>query len=695
MGKKWGQVLQENPNWAPPQRAEAQDQYFNQVVAPQIPGGGLSEARAQFYKDFPLPQYRPTGQGAYNQEIIRMDAGHQARLQGDNKAGIDGGSQGYFANKFGPKNKMEQQREDYVNPFLAGMGGAMKQPYNWMKQGGANVLNDMGLMSDEYKAGVDKNVIEDKQMYENLTRQSAAAGEGGFSGDMAVTAPISTLAKTAGAIKNPYMASAGGGAVMSGTQVVEDPDNFYGKSTGNALIGIITGTGMTKMTKYFPERVKYRDTSIESAERRMKENIMGGSPGGTGREAGQSAGSFTKELKDMTKKEVTGLYEAAKKNYGNDVDIPTGGFLNALKVELGRTGKSPEGTDLRSVNSMVRAFVKENNAPSVKKIMQQLKSKEINAAQSKQMIDDLPQNKSVHQLDRLDKDIGIAWKKGNKSTVAEGSDGMVRLANLMRSSLEGSLKSHRAGGIFAIAKKKFETTKAAQSLKVGEKQISLNRFIDKAKPEEFSKDLFFKGSIDNVLKAKEIMLEGHTKIKGMDYKKGAKAWNDSRAHLFSEMLGFANPNVKGKKLVNPDKFQEMMDKLGPEKLEAIFSESERKIMKTIASVDDRTALEILKSTFGGPRMSWEGRMFREVGKILIKALFQSKESAGFARKVAEKLEIKPKYNILGDIASRTPFAQATGSVTRESIADTDHTMQLIKSMGRSAANATREALGAK
>lgn len=616
----------------------------------------------------PQGQTHPQGQEAYNQEIIRMNAGHQSRLARDNS------QHGYLTKGLGlqPESGMEKQREEYVNPFTAGLGGAMKQPYNWLKQGVANVLNDMGMMSDEYKAGVDKNVIEDKQMYENLTRNSSYAGAGGFFGDMAVSAPISTLAKTKKAIDNPYLFGGGGGAVMSGTQVVEDPDSFYGKSTGNAIIGLITGMGTTKMMRYFPERYKYRDTSIESAERKMKQDIMRGAPEGSNLKAGKSVGAYTKELKDMTKKEVTALYESAKKSYGDEVDIPAGGFLDAIKTELKRAGTSKAGADLRSVNHLVKTFIKENNAPAMKEIGRKLKAKEITSGQAKEMIDELPKNLNVHQLDRLDKDINIAWNKGRKAITNDGDGGPLFYAKTLRESLEGSLKNHRAGGVFAIAKKRFQATRDAQSINVGGKEVTLRRFVDKAKPEEVSKKLFFEGSIDNVLKAKDIMLKGGRDIKGMAQTQGTTAWNNARAELFADMLDFANPNIKGKKLVNPDKFQEMLDKLGPEKMEAIFSESERKIMKTIASVDDRTALEILKSTFGGPRLTWEGRMFREVGKILVKALFQSKESAGFARKVSEHLEIKPKYSFLGDAASRFPAQQITGSATRESIADKDH-----------------------
>ena len=604
------------------------------------------------------------GQEAYAQEIIRMDAGHSARLQGDQE-------RGYFANKFGPKNKMEQQREEYANPFLAGMGGAMLQPYNWLKQGGANVLSDIGLMSDEYKAGVDKNVIEDKQRYELLTRKSAYAGAGGAAGDMAWTAPVSVLAKTMGAVKNPYLFGGGTGAVMSGTQVVEDPDNFYGKSTGNAIMGIVTGTGITKLTRYFPERYKYRDASIETAEKRMKEEIIGGIDS-TNLEVGRGLGAFLKELKDMTKKEVTKLYEAAKKGYGNDVDIPMDGFLRSIKTELKRAGTSKEGADLRSVNHLVKTFIREHNAPAANKILGKLKRKEITTNEAKEMINDLPKKIDVHQLDRLDKDINNAWRKGKKAEMSEGNAGLSFYAKVLRDSLEGSLESHRAGGVFAIAKKKFDTTKAAQSIRIGEKDVPLKRFVDKAKPEEVVDSLFIKGSIDNVIKAKEILIKGHKHIKGMSPTKGELAWNDSAAQLFSDMLDFASPNVKGKRLINPDKFQEMFDKLGPKKLEVIFTKAQLKIMKTIASVDDRTALEILKSTIGGPRFKWEGRLFREVGKILVKALFQSKESAGFARKVAEYLEIKPTYSMLGDAVSRFPSKQITGSLTRESIADKDH-----------------------
>tara|TARA_R110002167_G_scaffold103493_1_gene267737 strand:+ start:9727 stop:11727 length:2001 start_codon:yes stop_codon:yes gene_type:complete len=640
---------------------------------------GYTEAQAtvDFNKSY-VPHGKrglPQGQGAYDAEIIRMNAGHKARLQGDEE-------KGYFANKFGPKNRMEEQREDYVNPFMAGMGGAMKQPYNWVKQAGANVLNDMGLMSDEYKSGVDKNVVEDKQMYENLTRKSAYAGAGGMTGDMAWTAPVSTLAKTAKAIANPYKFGMGVGAGISGTQPVEDPEDFWGKTTGNAILGAITGAAVTKATKYFPERYKYRDTSIENAERKMKGPILGGSPEGTKLETGRAVGEHLTALKDMTKKEVTSLYEGAKKSYGNDVDIPMDGFLNSLKQPLSQTGTSKFGEDVRAVNQLVKSFIKENNKGALAGIKKQFANKEISKDEAAELIKELPQNINVHQLDTLDKMVGMAWSAGKKKLNVDKHGGWLMYATQMKKSLEGSLKGQRAEAVFAVAKQKFETTKSAQSINIGGSEVSLRRFVDKAKPEEVSKKLFFEGSIDNVLKAKDILLKGHKNIKGMDGAKGTETWNKARAQLFADMLDFANPNIKGKKLVNPDKFQDMLDKLGPDKFKAIFSEKEQKIMKSIASVDDRTALEILKSTFGGPRLTWEGRMFREVGKILVKALFQSKESAGFARKVAEHLQIKPTYNALGDAVSRFPKNQLTGSLTRESISDQDALIKRLKARAR-------------
>lgn len=56
MAKKWKDVISSSAykNWSPAERVEAQRQYFDQVVSPQIPDGEKDKARQQFYSQYPV-----------------------------------------------------------------------------------------------------------------------------------------------------------------------------------------------------------------------------------------------------------------------------------------------------------------------------------------------------------------------------------------------------------------------------------------------------------------------------------------------------------------------------------------------------------------------------------------------------------------------------------------------------------------
>ena len=76
-------------------------------------GAPDSVVQAMFAKQWkPIGQQYPQGEAAYRQQIQQMDAQNQRRFTGQE----------------GPT--------DEPMPFFAGMGGAMKRPYNWAKHGG-------------------------------------------------------------------------------------------------------------------------------------------------------------------------------------------------------------------------------------------------------------------------------------------------------------------------------------------------------------------------------------------------------------------------------------------------------------------------------------------------------------------------------------------------------------------------------
>ncbi|MGK5722475.1 hypothetical protein ACSNKL_20290, partial [Proteus mirabilis] len=60
MAKPWKEVIA-SPQYqslSSEQKAEAQEQYFNDVVAPNV-GNDIDNARQQFYTAYPLPQSQP------------------------------------------------------------------------------------------------------------------------------------------------------------------------------------------------------------------------------------------------------------------------------------------------------------------------------------------------------------------------------------------------------------------------------------------------------------------------------------------------------------------------------------------------------------------------------------------------------------------------------------------------------------
>lgn len=76
MAKAWKDVIasQQYQALAPEQKAQAQEQYFNEVVAPQA-GERAAEARQAFYSAYPLPSSQPQQQRPQQEQPVQQESG--------------------------------------------------------------------------------------------------------------------------------------------------------------------------------------------------------------------------------------------------------------------------------------------------------------------------------------------------------------------------------------------------------------------------------------------------------------------------------------------------------------------------------------------------------------------------------------------------------------------------------------------
>ena len=126
MAKPWKEVIA-SPQYqslSSEQKAEAQEQYFNDVVAPNV-GNDIDNARQQFYTAYPLPQSQPeqATQPAQpeNSYIAGMKQTNQNLSQGLQKSSDD--AKGFRENvidAFTGESKM--------TPEVQGLEGIMSSP---------------------------------------------------------------------------------------------------------------------------------------------------------------------------------------------------------------------------------------------------------------------------------------------------------------------------------------------------------------------------------------------------------------------------------------------------------------------------------------------------------------------------------------------------------------------------------------
>ena len=639
---------------------------------------------------------------------------------------------------------------DLPNSFLAGAGGAMTNVWNAGVQGLGHAANFAGIKSDADLAEMDRVALENKELGRIGSQNNPGMGAGSFAAENLIMAPLGTVAAPAKSItqflpktsiakevpewlgkarnktsrfaaERPIATGAGIGGTVSAMEVSENPDNYWGDKTLDVIRGLVMGGSAGKLQEYAQKKFGF-NRDIDNAEKVMETKVLGGSGQGN-RESGEAALGSLQKLKDMNKKQVTKAYEGAKDAYkygaettpdGSPIqnDIDMSGYLSRIKHFL-KTKSGPTSAELQATIKQVKGHIMEYNRPVIEKITkrlqksqtqikQQVKNKTLTADEGRQAmlentrmareeIDNLPQNIDVDQLDDIDKNITAAWKAGKQKEFIDKDPRYVNNATSMKDALGETLKGQRAEGVFSVGKEMFHSLKKGSSITIAGQEKPLLNWMRKAKPEEMFKKLFREGSEENIEQAKEIFLK-----RGPD---GEKAWNGLRSRMFADIYGEANNWYKGSKIINPDDFQHQLDRVGKEKLDTMFSKQEQEIMQKLATVDDRAIFEMIHSMFKGPRLTYSGRFFREGANILLRMTFQSKEKAGFAQSVAKATGRGKipgwRANLEGTLKSLWRPVPGNTALASSDERRADHTMQLIKSMGRSAANATREAIGAK
>ena len=498
---------------------------------------------------------------------------------------------------------------DEPNPFLAGMGGTMKGPYNWGKQ----VL------------GIDpEGVAEDKRMLQQLREESPQAQLGAFAGDVAMYSRLP--------FKNTRRGGLATGTVIGGTQPVdvEPGESPYLAMTGNAVVGAIFGYGVAGATQWVGGKLRQRKGGMEGAQAAFEKEILG-AKATTDREAGEMAKIYMKELGQMNSKEINLLYKDAMQAYGlNKIDIPIRPFIEILKRQQGNLVGAEWSTTQRLVRGIERMVAK-----NAKRLGEKYDGQSIGIVQLNSIMKSL--NKQFRATKGPDK-------------IAE--HGQVKY---IQSILGRTMEGEKAKALLAVGQRAYSMKAQGTMIEVAGKEMTLSKFINRARPADIHRQVADKGTLGNLERTKEIFLEGYKSLTFTTFgplharsvrQKGVVAWNDLRARTFADWVRKSHEIQGGKSVMVPDKFRKQFEAYqASNKMDVMFSPVEQKVMQTLGEVEERGTLEMAKSVFGGPRLSVSARFFREVIKRALNFLGASKETAGFSVEVGTLLGKHKKHPV--------------------------------------------------
>lgn len=224
----WRQVMESEQfkSLSPEQQLLAQQQYFDQVVAPRIPEGAMEQARSQFFGQYSLAPANPA---------IPTPIDQTAQQSQPTASPEGGGVGGGFM--MGLRDPIDAGAQMLRRAVPEGVGRAVDDFGNLLADIGVPIARSTGV------EGVDQIVNQANQEYEAAR---AASGREGIDwarigGNVAGTIPAALAAPAGGAsLLGRAAAGAGAGAIVGSLNPIvgeQAQENFQGEKLQQALLG--------------------------------------------------------------------------------------------------------------------------------------------------------------------------------------------------------------------------------------------------------------------------------------------------------------------------------------------------------------------------------------------------------------------------------------------------------------------------
>lgn len=263
--KAWKDVIasKEYQALSPEQKVEAQNQYFNEVVAPRVPSGEVEAARAQFFTQYPVDYMRIE----ISHEESQEKAGPTSSLAPNGQPWLPLGRTNVH-----PEQTAEEEKPSVLRNLARGVAqGAGDMPAGIAQNAVHEALAIVNAIApgssiaqrvQERVAQIDKEAEDREQEYQAATPESVAAGIGRLIGGTAIPGGVgsrlvtvggnlgrsaaaaltnSAGAQTAGRALGQIAGSSTLGAGLATTQPVDESGDFGAIRRGQALMGGVAG----------------------------------------------------------------------------------------------------------------------------------------------------------------------------------------------------------------------------------------------------------------------------------------------------------------------------------------------------------------------------------------------------------------------------------------------------------------------